>query len=413
MSTAITFNSIKRTWLIIFLILVVVLNHVVLLTKVSVLLTYIFTTVFFIFDTKYKKFYRLLFPWFLIIFAGFIFSIKHETRDVIRDFFYFINPLFFFILGSFIAINLSIEKFFKIIVLIGSILSIIYVVETVVKFGFGFLENSFDIRVNIGVGNSISVLALIILIFSSKFDEFHLVQNIKFRVLLVGINLLALILFSSRTYTGIAILLLLSLSYPLYKKNIFRYVIFTFFGVALALFFINHFKETFFIEKMLNSIFEISITNDIDPNNPYANFRGYEAKSAIDTFSQADDFQKIVGLGFGKLIDLKSYYLLGGELMRFIPILHNGFAYLLVKTGVLGCILFLMFLINIAKLAKQTYKYSQVISTTTIGVLLSLCFATYIVSGFFNSEFEILMILLGGLIQYMIMNRLDNQRNFA
>ena len=413
MQTAITSNSIKRNWLIILLLLTVLMNHVFLLPKISIVLTYIFVGIYFLIDTKYKNFYRLLLPWCSILLTGLIFSMNFEARDVIRDIFYFINPLFFLILGSFIAINFNLDKFFKIIVLTGSILSIIYVAETIVKFGFSFMENSYDIRANIGVGNSISVLALIILIFSSKFDELHLVHNMKFRVLLVGVNLLALILFSSRTYTGIAIILLVSLSYPLYKKNIFRYILFTSFGVALAIFLINQFKETVFIEKMLNSVFEISMTNDIDPNNPYANYRGYEAKSAIDTYTHADDFQKIVGLGFGKLIDLKSYYLLGGELRRFIPILHNGFAYLLVKTGVLGCILFLMFLINIMKLAHQTYKYSEIISVTTIGVLLSLCFATYIVSGFFNSEFEILMIILGGLIQYMIMNRLDHQRSLA
>ena len=100
MQAAITSHSIKRTWLIIFLILIVVLNHIVLLTKISVLLTYFFTSVFFIFDTKYKKFYRLLLPWFLILFTGMIFSYNFESRDVFRDIFYFINPLFFFIIGK-------------------------------------------------------------------------------------------------------------------------------------------------------------------------------------------------------------------------------------------------------------------------------------------------------------------------
>ena len=55
----------------------------------------------------------------------------------------------------------------------------------------------------------------------------------------------------------------------------------------------------------------------------------------------------IIGKGFGALVDLKFKAPLSSENIRFIPILHNGYSYILFKTGIIGLFLYLIFLISL------------------------------------------------------------------
>ena len=53
------------------------------------------------------------------------------------------------------------------------------------------------------------------------------------------------------------------------------------------------------------------------------------------------------GGGFGSLVDLGFAMQLGpGQEFQFIPVLHNGYMYLLVKTGFLGLTWFVLFIVQ-------------------------------------------------------------------
>ena len=407
----ISVRNIKANILIVFLIIVSIINHVLILPLITSYLSYGVLILFVFFEPKYKKFYKLLFPLILILIIGLLSSVLYNTRDVVRDVYYFINPIIFMIIGTFIAQNITFEKFLLLIIRLGTLLSIIYVIEALMNFGLFFWNYSFEIRSALGVGNSLSVLALVLILYSRKYEELCLINKMKFRWLLIVINFFALLLFGSRTYFGVFFILVAVLSYPLLKKNIIKFLSYSVILLFITVLLLNQFKDAFIVEKLMGSFTEITITSDLDPENIYINFRGYETKSAVDTYNEGNDIQKLIGFGFGKLIDLKMYVELAGSDWRYIPILHNGYVYLLVKTGIIGFFLFFLFFLNVILLSRSVYNCSKIKSLLVFGVMSSICFATFIVGGFFNIEFELMLIILGGMLQYLVFEKLNQTVN--
>ena len=103
-----------------------------------------------------------------------------------------------------------------------------------------------------------------------------------------------------------------------------------------------------FAAKVLNSTSEVQVRayeTYADINN---NWRGYEAYRASKTFAAFSLPEQIFGGGDGTLVDLGLFMQLSAtEVFKFVPILHNGYMYLLVKTGVLGLGLFFFFILQL------------------------------------------------------------------
>ncbi len=160
--------------------------------------------------------------------------------------------------------------------------------------------------------------------------------------------------------------------------------------------------DTTFVGKAMGSLHEIIPSDYSDPKDIHTNWRGYEAYQALQSYSEGNALQYLFGQGFGALIDLKLYILLGGKEMRYVPITHNGFPYILVKTGLAGLVFYLLFFLRILLLSG---KYSPVSNTNliakwmTIGLSLSLLVSTLSISGLFNkSSLTPLVILLGAFL---------------
>jgi hypothetical protein len=69
------------------------------------------------------------------------------------------------------------------------------------------------------------------------------------------------------------------------------------------------------------------------------NWRGYETARALRHWAAGHPGQWLLGDGFGALVDLGRFQQLSPnprERMRFIPVFHNGYIYVLVKTGLVG-----------------------------------------------------------------------------
>lgn len=404
-----THTSLKSFWLIVFFLSAAILNHVFLQPKLTVALTYLYVLLFFISDDKYKSFYRFQTPWFLMFAVGLVNAYNNTNNnslhDIFRDIFYFANPIIFIILGSFFSINIKVDRLLKVVVQIGTLLSIVFITFSLIRFGANIFNESLSIRSDIGVGNAISVLSVNLLLFSSKYDELHLINNMKFRRVLIVVNFLAIFIFGSRTYFGIFFILLISFLYPLYKQNFLKYFIWFALIIIGVFVILNTFKDNVLVEKILQSTAEISPVADLDEKDIYLNYRGYETYRAINTFSEGDAINKIFGYGFGKLVDLGRYIELGGTDWREIPVLHNGFAYMLVKIGIIGILIFLIYAINLFRLIVSVYQVSPLLSVMALGIFISMCFANYVISGVYNIELLLLLVLFGAILQSLLFIR--------
>ena len=100
--------------------------------------------------------------------------------------------------------------------------------------------------------------------------------------------------------------------------------------------------------------------------------------------------QYLFGQGFGTLIDLGLYIPLGDEVIRFAPILHNGYMYLLVKTGVIGVLIYLVFLYKLVRIGTQhsvvTFDEERYTGRIIVGLSCVFFVSTFVVSGLFNKS---------------------------
>ncbi len=100
-----------------------------------------------------------------------------------------------------------------------------------------------------------------------------------------------------------------------------------------------------FMNKVVNSSSEVQVRayeTFADINNHWRGFEAYRAEKTYAAYSTGD---KIFGGGGGALVDLGiAMQLSSTQAFKYIPITHNGYMYLLVKTGVCGLCLFALFI---------------------------------------------------------------------
>jgi hypothetical protein len=145
-----------------------------------------------------------------------------------------------------------------------------------------------------------------------------------------------------------------------------------------------------------------------------SNYRGYETMKAIEQYQKGNLGQLVFGQGFGTLVDIEGYYVM--ENTTLIPIFHNGYAYILLKTGILGLLCFAFVYINIFSYCRKILRSVKQITRNSasffplfvIAGLSSLYVINIVVSAIFNSVYILPMITTGFFLQYMK----NNTNNF-
>jgi hypothetical protein len=117
-----------------------------------------------------------------------------------------------------------------------------------------------------------------------------------------------------------------------------------------------------FVQKTANTSSEVHVQSYETYEDINLNWRGFEAARAEKAYADFGNMEKLVGGGFGTMVDLGFAMKLGigdtAESFEFVPLLHNGYMELLVKTGFLGLVLFILFCIQIAFMAFQEFRQS-------------------------------------------------------
>ena|SRR5579859_1570834 len=113
-----------------------------------------------------------------------------------------------------------------------------------------------------------------------------------------------------------------------------------------------------FVEKTANTSSEVNVHSYETYEDINLNWRGFEASRAAKTYAEFGNTDKVFGGGFGTMVDLGFAMKLGdtGKSFEFVPLLHNGYMELLVKTGLLGLSLFIAFCAQIALMALREFR---------------------------------------------------------
>jgi O-antigen ligase len=136
-------------------------------------------------------------------------------------------------------------------------------------------------------------------------------------------------------------------------------------------------------------------------------WRAYESAMAWRTYARSDARAQVLGHGFGEVVDTGSTMYLENARFRRIPVLHNGYLYLLVKTGLVGLVLHTVFLLSLVRVgmrgARDRSKAVRLAGRLMVALVVSLLALTPYISGLFSRHalFPVTL-LIGALLRHLV-----------
>jgi len=343
------------------------------------------------------------------VLIGLIVGMHNDLYLVFKDLYYFSMPVFIILSGILLACRLEIGQFLKVLVYAGAITSIMVTAISISYNGFGALTDPYSAHYAIGiVGTPGPPVALACLLLTKKFD-IKIFSRFWFNAF-VALNTLGIYMFASRSYFIIAICFLVLLVANRIKR---AWIIPVVACVAMLIFvmptdlFKSNSSSSSFTDKIIGSFGEVTIGNYSSEQDINLRYRGYETFMALNSYAEGSEPEQLFG-GLGKLVDLKTFVHLGEDAdFRYIPVLHNGWMYLLVKTGITGVLTYLLIFFGL--IVTNWRKYADVqappiirlFAALNIGCVVSLLVTNYIVTSFFNVEMSVLMVTLGYSFYYI------------
>ncbi|MBP9848239.1 MAG: O-antigen ligase family protein [Flavobacterium sp.] len=341
----------------------------------------------------------LLFPIFIGVVQG------NSIANIIKDLSYFLKPTLGLILGYIIFKKINnIEVFVKTVVFSGLISALIHFV--ILIFFTNLMSGEVSQIREYGKDNFLELFSLFVLLTHSKFTKDKLFSKKAHYFYLILLSFSCL-MYLSRTMLIVGIILYLSIKgYTLIRYRSIKIIaiiisIVLLFYVYLFSVKIDRNAKGFegFLYKMKIAPSEIFLSK-IDRENHkdlWDHWRGYEANRAFALMKQSPS-SYLVGTGFGSLIDLKFNSPLGDQKkgLRYISEIHNGYVFVLYKTGIIGLLLLLIFLIN---LYLKGYHRKNFIFIMISSISVTYFFTTLTITGIFNKR-DIIILLLGAFLYY-------------
>jgi hypothetical protein len=336
-----------------------------------------------------------------IVIAGSYGLYRFPVYDVLKDCFYFLNPILFLILGLRLGRMVGNEKtFVRWCILFGTLLSCVHIFIVIYADGFDAILDPRIIRDEYGIRNYVLSVAALFLLTAYTYILKQPLFDRHGRILLSFLNLFSLYLSGSRNDI---LLFLCALFSVLYLSSRRRILVISFIAVAAltcwyGVQLLPESNKT--VEILKRSFTELSFMEATDAEERNTYYRGWESYRTWITYRSGNVWEQLGGHGMGAMADLGVKMILGGEdaePRQFIPVMHNGYMYLLLKTGLFGILLFGVFYSSILHQALRSRKRETIMAVS----LLSAIFITNVlIATIFNSAYVTLWLLVGAYLYY-------------
>ncbi len=345
---------------------------------------------------------RMLTPLYLMAATGLFFVFNNALSDIGRDIWHFVKAISCMLLGYFVAQRVGrFSRLLRHFLFISLVLSLIYLVP--------FLAGTYTIGLDKSGGFAHASLATAIALPLLLIRRNGLVEirSGYFRAFAILFVALAYAISLSRTALGCAVIMTLS-AFGVFDnmKRLLSYaLIFGVLVLALAkLLPTVEAGDISFAGKIGNSLTELAFTDDTDASAMLINWRGFEAYRAFVGFINSNPLQQLLGRGLGATVDLGASIQMSDEMSyQFIPVLHNGYLHVLAKYGLVGIVLYLVFLRRVSGQLHGPFKDKGQLMTRRmlIGLSIVLAYTTLVISGPFNKgNVDPLLIMLGVFFGY-------------
>ena len=344
----------------------------------------------------------------VILLTAFIVSFfnAESTYNFFRDIAYLLKPIIGLLIGYQLYKKCQ-GKFFPTVIYTGVFLSTAHLVIVLITF-LRFNTISVNLlREYCGYHSDYEVYVLVILLFYKKFQINWSPKTIYFFIFLVSASSF---LYLSRTnFIQLIVLYVAIKGYFVINKRsitvISSVVLFVVLGYT-AVYQSNPQRSGKGIEAFLYKIknapieaFKTKINKD-DWKDFNDNYRSYENILTVKQVSANGTQPVLFGKGLGSTINLgREIWTNDGELIQYIPILHNGFATVFLKSGIFGVLFLIIFMILLAKHKKSNLISVQNINLLLIGSAVFLIVSNWVFMGLYL-KLDNKSILLGFMICY-------------
>lgn len=350
-----------------------------------------------------------------------VLSPENDYYFFFKDLIYFLRPIAIVASGYFITMQLKDKKtFLNILVLMGFYFAFMHLL----KMGVNFTKIPADttrLRTYFGRYNHVESIALIIIICVRDLPMKRTRYKFFYQAM-VACLIISFLFYFSRTM--IFVVIAMSLGYygylKLNKKSAIvlggLFIIGAIFVAFLSTYepeVENGVEKVSFFAKLKNSFDEsFSLKNvdvtSLDRRLLWKHWRAYEAHKVYGEV--AEEKLWLTGEGFGSTVDIGFEAKLDGEMTQHLSITHNGFAYLYLKTGILGLILYFLMVLYLYSFAyvhgknKEQVIGNNLLVACTFYILIS----SFVVTGIFK-PYDMATLIIGGAFALKQINNIENR----
>ncbi len=363
-------------------------------------------TVIITFKKKYSQKFLLFLGLFVAIFILAMFSgmrYDYKLYFIIRDITYMLKPILGLLLG-YQLFNSNYKKPLHFILYAGVAIATYHLILVAYAFLIVRVPNMHKLRFVAGFFNDYEVYILVLLIFYKKFN---IEISKRKRIVFISILAASSFFYLARTNFIQFFILVIALKgyFILNKRNLITLTsIILLVGISYtAVYYYNPNRYgkgiEGFLYKVKNSPLEafktkINRKNWKDFND---NYRAYENIRLVQQMSSNGSF--LFGEGIGSQVNLKQEVLLGDMYLKYISILHNGFSTVLLKTGIIGLIIYLISIFIMFNNPKYDDEDIRNINLIFVGTGVFLFVSNWVFMGFYNLA-DTKIIIIGFLIAY-------------
>ncbi|TXT32059.1 MAG: O-Antigen ligase [Rhodocyclaceae bacterium] len=366
---------------------------------------------------------NLLLPFSALLLVGSLGIYENPKYDVFKDVWYVGKPMLCMTVGFVLMWNLrDLRRLLRIFVVVGAVVSVFHIIRFIQNPDLLSLSAN-DMRNAAGRGYIIAVIGIGAWLAAWKlnfrlFPFGRLIDTILLLLCLASIGLsMSRVMFLSFLLLVGAVLGIVNFTD---RKKVTKIVVAVVIGFIVLMLipkpqYVG--QNATFLEKMLFSLQEMEVRDYNSIADINTRWRGYETARAYLTYSNGAYWQYLTGRGFGTSVDLGLFMPMGDEPIRFAPILHNGYMYLLVKTGLMGILIYLFFLASVIRTGNECIRQegggsheSRYTGRLIVGVACVLGVSTFVVSGPFNKQAMIpAEIFLGALVAHAARRTFPNR----
>jgi O-antigen ligase len=351
---------------------------------------------------------NVIIPLLIIFLIGLVGIFHHEPLHVFRDIAYALTPIALLITGYWIAENSKMRiTFFRILLLGGFIIAAVHIFKFILDPKL-LTQDIASMRLYAMNPNvDLVSIALTIGLFRKKLRLDSLFPRLLPWYVVIPILIISFVLSFSRTGLVMLFVMTVAITGLIGKLTIKSILVFLIFVITFSVIILTTPRDDVktFRGKIARSVREVVAKEYTDYRDITINWRGHETWKALETFRSGNVRQKIVGHGFGALVDLDMTMILAGEEFTEIPILHNGYAYILVKTGIIGIICYLLYYIILLYRSRPSVNRNVqeriMLSRLLLGSTITLILTMFVIGGMAEIHESEFVLLTGFLLNRM------------